>query len=337
MKIAIHHTPGTFSDRWIEYCEKKGIEYKVVNAYDSDIISQVSDCNVFMWHHHHADYRDKLFAKQLLFSLEEAGLRVFPNWHTCWHFDDKVGQKYLLEAIGAPLVPSYVFYTKTEALNWVKKATFPKVFKLRGGAGASNVMLAQNAKEAEKLIRKAFGKGFAQFNRWGYLKERFNKWRNGKDTLLGVCKAIGRIFIPTTFSKMFPPEKGYAYFQDFISGNNYDLRVVAIGDKILGEKRYCRKNDFRASGSGTFEYSNIPREVLDIAFQTADKLKLQSVAFDFIFHKGQPLIVEMSYGFGTKGLSHCPGYYSRDFKWHQTDNLDFCGWMIDNITKSITS
>ena len=109
MKIAIHHTPGTFSDRWISYCEEKGIPYKIVDAYSSDIVKQVEDCDAFMWHHHHANYKDALFAKQLLYSLQIAGKKVFPDFNTGWHFDDKVGQKYLLEAIGAPLVTSYVF------------------------------------------------------------------------------------------------------------------------------------------------------------------------------------------------------------------------------------
>lgn len=60
MKIAFHHRPGSFSDRWIEYCKDNQIAYKLVNAYDSDIIQQVADCDAFMWHHSHVDYRDTL-------------------------------------------------------------------------------------------------------------------------------------------------------------------------------------------------------------------------------------------------------------------------------------
>ena len=207
MKIAIHYNPGNFFYFFIKYCKENGIDYKIVNAYDSSIISQVSDCDAFMWHHHHGNPKDILFAKQLLYSLEESGKRVFPNFRTGWHFDDKVGQKYLLESIGAPLVPSYVFYSKNDALEWVNNTTFPKVFKLRGGAGASNVKLAHTANEARKFIRKAFGRGFSQFNRWGYLKERIRKWRLGKDSFLGVCKGLGRLLIPTDFAKMHRREK----------------------------------------------------------------------------------------------------------------------------------
>src|SRR5690554_2178479 len=120
MKIAIHHRPGSFSDRWIAYCEKQSIPYKVVNAFDSDIVQQLNNCDALMWHHHHGDYRDIQLAKPLLLSLEQAGIKVFPNFNTNWHFDNKVAQKYLLETIGVPLVKSYVFYDKKSALDWVE-------------------------------------------------------------------------------------------------------------------------------------------------------------------------------------------------------------------------
>src|SRR5690606_22854792 len=105
---AIHHRKGSFSDRWIEYCENNNVSYKIVNCYDSDIIEQVKGFDVVMWHYHHAHPKDILTAKRILFALEHSGIKVFPDFNTAWHFDDKVAQKYLLEAIGAPLVPSYV-------------------------------------------------------------------------------------------------------------------------------------------------------------------------------------------------------------------------------------
>ena len=62
---------------------------------------------------------------------------------------------------------------------------------------------------------------------------------------------------------------------------------------------------------------------------------LQSVAFDFIFDNQKPLIVEMSYCFGKKGISHCPGYYTRDYQWHDNSEPNFCGWMVEDlITKN---
>ena len=332
MKIAIHHRPESFSDRWIEYCKENNIPYKIVNAYDTDIIQQVDDCTAFMWHHTQCDYRDKLFAKQLIYSLEAMGLKVFPDFHTTWHFDDKVGQKYLLEAIGAPLVPSYVFYDKKEAIEWVNQTTFPKVFKLRGGAGSANVQLVPTKKDAIRLVNRAFGKGFPQFNRRENLKERIRKYKEGKDTLWGVCKGMGRLFIPTELAKIVGPEKGYVYFQDFIPNNKYDIRLIVIGgEKAYGLKRIVRKNDFRASGSKKFVYDQINNETIIKAFDIANKLKLQSVAFDFIYsNKGKPLIVEMSYGYGTEGSGKCKGYWDKDLNWHEGP-FDPYGWMVQML------
>jgi len=93
MKIAIHNRPGSFSDRWIDYCKQNKIAYKIVNCYDSNIISQLKDCDGLMWHWNQEDYRAQNFARQLIISVEKMGIKVFPNSNTCWHFDDKVGQK----------------------------------------------------------------------------------------------------------------------------------------------------------------------------------------------------------------------------------------------------
>src|SRR5690554_4522085 len=166
MKIAIHENKG-FSKEWIAYCQKSGYNYKVVNCYDNDIINQLSDCGALMWHYHLNSESDRLFAKKLLFAVEQSGKRVFPNFSTNWHFDDKIGQKYLFESIEAPIVATYVFYDRAQATEWVDKATFPKVFKLRNGASSSNVKLVRSKKHAIKIVNQAFGKGFShQSNPW---------------------------------------------------------------------------------------------------------------------------------------------------------------------------
>ncbi len=332
MKIAIHPQKNSFSERWIKYCEERNIDYKIVNAFDSDIVEQLKDCEVFMWHHHHANFKDVIAAKKILFALEHAGIKVFPDFKTGWHFDDKVAQKYLLEAINAPLVPSYVFYDKQQALDWAKETTYPKVFKLKGGAGASNVKLVKNYSQATGLINKAFGQGFSQFDRLGYFKERFNKFKSGKDSFIGVLKGIARIFIVPEFAKKQSPERGYIYFQDFMKNNNFDTRVVVVnGEFSAAEKRFVRKGDFRASGSGIFSYEDINLDLIKVAFDVANKLNLQSVAFDFILDKNKkPLIVEISYGFGVTGINNVPGYWDSNLKWHEGE-FNPQEWMIKKI------
>lgn len=331
MKIAIHHRPGSYSEQWIVYCEEKLIPFKIVNCYDSDIVEQLDDCDILMWHHHHHDYRDALFAKQLLFSLEKSGKNIYPDFDTTWHFDDKVGQKYLLEAINAPVIPTYVFYDKESAKKWAMETAYPKVFKLRGGSGSRNVALVKSKGEALNKINKAFGKGFSQFNRWENLRERYRRFKSGKDSYIGLLKGVARLFIPTEFSAMHSREKGYIYFQDFMPNNDYDIRLIVIQNKAYGMKRMNRKGDFRASGSSQFVYDSIPNNVLEIGFNVAKQLGLQSIAFDFVFNdKLEPVIVEMSYAFGTEGSSKCKGYWTEDLVFHE-GILSPQNWMLENL------
>ncbi len=337
MKIAIHYNDEGFAPRWIAYCEKKGYEYKLVNAYDSDIIQKIADCDAFMWHWCQADYRSLLFAKQLLFAVQLSGIKTFPDFNTVWHYDDKVAQKYLFESQNIPLVPSYVFYTKKEALDWIKGTSFPKVFKLRGGAGASNVWLCRDAHHAKRLAKKAFTSGFTQFDRKGYLKERFHKFLHGRDTIVGVMKGIARLFIPTTLAKMYHREKGYMYFQDFIPNNTYDIRVCIVQNKAFAIKRLCREGDFRASGSGRLIYDKdqIDERCIEVAFEANRAIKAQSIAFDFVFDENdRPLIVEISYAYSVGAYDSCEGYWDENLKWHQGNNFDFCGWMVESVLNS---
>lgn len=339
MKIAFHNTGG-FTPRWIEYCEQNSIDYKLVNAYDSNIVEQVKDCDAFMWHHHQANYKDVLFAKQLLFSLEQSGKVVFPNFNTGWHFDDKVGEKYLFEAIDAPMVPTFVFYTKEDANEWIDKASFPKVFKLRGGAGSANVMLARTAADAKKLVRKAFGNGFPQYSSWSNLKERLRKYHLGQTDLKDVLKGVARFFVKPEFARMHSNEKGYVYFQDFIPNNTFDLRIIVVGDKAFGVKRMCRKDDFRASGSGSLLYdrTQIDERCVRISFDISEKLHFQSMGYDFVFDKhNNPLIVEMCYGYAVAAYDFCEGYWDRDMNWYPGQKFNFCGWMVEEVMKEVNS
>jgi glutathione synthase/RimK-type ligase-like ATP-grasp enzyme len=291
-----------------------------------------------MWHFNHQSARDIKFAKQLLYSVQAAGKMTFPDFSTMWHFDDKVGQKYLLEAIGAPLVPSWVFYNKMEALNWASKTDYPKVFKLRGGAGSEHVRLVKSGRQAVKLIKKSFGSGFSQYPALKNLKERWRKYRLGKTSFFDVLKGMVRLVYTTKYARLAGKEKGYCYFQDFIPGNSFDIRVVVIGSKAFAIKRMVRKNDFRASGSGEiyYEKEHFDTNTIRLAFETSSKIKARCLAYDFVYLQDNPLIVEISYGFSPAGYMDCPGYWDDSLNWHE-GKFDPYGWMVEFSFRNVNS
>lgn len=333
--IAIHYSEKSFANRWINYCEKRGINYKRVNCHKRDILNQLKDCDALMWHFSHMSSRDFLFAKQLVFALEKAGKVVFPDSNTSWHFDDKVGQYYLLASIDAPIIPTYIFYSKEEACQWVKHADFPKVFKLRAGAGSVNVRLVRTAKEALAITKRAFGRGFKHSSLIPF-NDMLKKYRQRKVSFKALFKSLLRKFIPTQFALVHGRERGYVYFQDFISECDCDFRIKVVDGKCWGFRRFVRDNDFRASGSGKLDFDpdKIPLSIVKSALDIARKLNLQSVAFDYLMHKDRIYVIEMSYGFGVDPGETDYGYWDSTLKWHK-GKFDPFGWMVDLVLKKV--
>src|SRR5690606_18970723 len=129
-------------------------------------------------------------------------------------------------------------------------------------------------------------------------------------------------------------EKGYVYFQEFIANDGYDIRVVVVNNKAIALKRLVRENDFRASGSGNlvFENEKIDIRYIKLAFKTAEKLKLQSLAVDLIHSKKDEIfIVELSYGFPMHNfLDGANGFWDSSLNWHEGD-FNPQEWMIDSL------
>ncbi|NDI97579.1 hypothetical protein GWA97_00635 [Flavobacterium sp. LaA7.5] len=337
MTIAIHDSKLGFHERWVNYCKNNNIPYKLVNCYSNNIIQELDGCKALLWHHNQSDPRDILIAKELLFALEHTGFEVFPNFKTGWHFDDKVGQKYLFERLKLPFVPTYVFVEKKTALAWANNTTFPKVFKLRGGAGSANVKLARTKDQAISFINKAFGKGFKQYEALSNLKERIRMYKEGKMPLSKVLIGVLRIGYEPKFSKVIGREMHYAYFQDFIPNNDFDIRIIVINNKAIGLKRMVRKNDFRASGSGNVKFNKEEFDIrcVKISFDTAKMLQTQSAALDFVFDKNnEPLIVEISYGFFAPVYDDCPGYWDDNLNWHEAQ-VKPQDWMVESILEKL--
>ena len=316
--IAIHNRKGSFSEQWINYCEANNLKYKIVDCYSNDIVRDLEDCDFLLWHWIQNDIRSLLIAKSLTFALQSNGLKIFPNIDTCWHFDDKLAQKYHLESINASHVKSYVFYDRSSAMEWINKTMFPKVFKLRGGAGGENVKLIKTKNAAKWYVRKAFTTGLTS-PRTHEVVERFWHFRRDRSiaSFFNIMRGLLRIFKRNKMKAKLPNQRNYVYCQDFIPNNDHDIRVIVIGKRAFAIKRMVRENDFKASGSGViiYEPEEIPDQCVKDAFHLTKELHMQCAAFDFIFLNGHPHVIEISYSFNSKAYLNCPGYWDSDLNW----------------------
>ena len=130
-------------------------------------------------------------------------------------------------------------------------------------------------------------------------------------------------------------ERGYVYFQEFIPENNYDIRVIVIGDKAFAIKRMVRDDDFRASGSGNIRYEkeNFEDTTIKLSFILSLNLKSQCVAFDYVYQDKQPYLVEISFGFVKEVYDSCVGYWDNEMNWYE-GLFDPYGWMVDDLLQS---
>lgn len=319
--LAIHHRSSSFSTRWIEECERRGIEHRVVDVYSPDRSEQLHGVDGFLWHWAQHQPRDLVMAIPFLRSLQEAGVKVFPNLDTCWHFDDKVAQSILLESIGAPCVPFKVFHSYHDVVKWSRTAEWPKVFKLRRGAGSLNVKLMHSAGDAQKLARGMFGFGMTPIaGPLADVQTRIRKSGGGKGLVTLARSAPAGVLRVLKRKWAMPRERDYFYVQDFVPNNTHDNRVIVIGDRVFAHRRGMRPGDFRASGSGLndFNPANVNEECLRIGRDLADRLRAQSLVLDFLIDPdGKPLILELSYATIDNLVYQCEGYWDRDWTWHE--------------------
>lgn len=265
---------------------------------------------------------------------------MFPSAAASWHFDDKVAQKYLLEALDLPFVPTWVFYSEEEALQWLDNARFPKIFKLKRGAASSNVFLVKTRREALRRVKTAFGRGYSVVNRQASLRDKLRRFRKSRSfhDLVALGRGAGRLFVRWPIENVFGPERGYAYFQEFLSGNDFDVRVVVIGGRAFCLRRFVRENDFRASGSGNLDYdeSAIDHRCIEISQRASRLSGMECCSYDYLFNeRREPLIVEVSYGFPVGPfLDNCPGYWTDRLEWVE-GRFNAQAFMAEDFVRSL--
>lgn len=327
LRVAIHRDIDLFTHSndwgpvWKECCSKYGVDGSFVNCFDYDILSQLKSYDILLWHFNNYVLVDSFFARSILRSIATRGIPVFPDDRTAWHFDNKVAESYLLEAIKAPVPAWWVFYSKEKCFDWLsKEARFPVVFKLRSGSGSNNVRLVESQSEASALTRRMFGGGVRSSP--SIFFKAASQAQSAKDAAT-VLKRLRRVpeFLRTwSRARVFPKEKGYVYFQEFVPNEGSDIKVVVVGEKVSFIGRRVRRHDFRASGSGDlfFDRSAVPKEMRATAREVSQKLGFQCMGIDFVVdsRNGVSKIVEMSYGFSHRALLEAGGYWDRDDNWH---------------------
>lgn len=306
-----------FVERFVTILSHNDIPYIRLDASAPDFWDRLKslDLLIYWWSH---EYNEQQAAMTILpVAAGTLGVKCLPDVQAGWLFDDKIRQAYFFENNGCPIIPSWVFWDKRKALEWAQKATYPVVFKLKGGAGSRNVILVRTKRQAVSLIRRMFGRGVKSTDwlrgspRWADLSLRkITRHRLG---------LLVRRFRNANTKPPCEYHKNYIMFQRFVPANEFDTRVTVIGDRAFAFRRFNRPGDFRSSGSGSIDYR--PEEI-DIAFvkkalEISKHFGFRSMAYDFLYDvDGTPLFCESSYGYVDEAVYACPGFWDLQLQWH---------------------
>jgi glutathione synthase/RimK-type ligase-like ATP-grasp enzyme len=271
--------------RYEEFAEAAGIPFEHIDIERHDWLQKARAFDIILWRPN----LDPPFceeAKEKIYLLERVlGKRVYPNWSTFWHYDNKRAQAYLFDIHGIPTPRTIVSFDPEEAELLAREIPLPIVAKCSTGAASSSVHLVRSRRQALREVRRAFHRPL-----WTKVLERW-----------------GVRVRPTPFS-----QNRYVLWQEFCAENPRDLRITVIGCRYaFAFWRNNRPGDFRASGSGRIDYQvDDPTSEIRLCLDICRKLDLDVMAFDLLFDHGQSVISEMSYAFNDSAIFNAPGHYA---------------------------
>ena len=121
--IGIDHKPGSFTDRWIFFLKKYGVDYEIINPMDNNFFKNVENYTGVMFHIDHHDYLDFFYKKDLIYQIDHySSCEVFPKYKDLFFFNNKILQKNFFEKNGLPIPDTFISFSKKESLNWLKMA-----------------------------------------------------------------------------------------------------------------------------------------------------------------------------------------------------------------------
>lgn len=184
-----------------------------------------------------------------------------------------------------------------------KPVTAKTVVKCLSGAGSAGVTLCETTREQAQFLRTPKFWGSTTGQLLAYLKS-FIKLRLGRGDFL------------TEKLHFNQPRVRYVH-QDFIPNLAFDYKVLVFMDKCFVLKRGVRDHDFRASGSGKFEFIEPSNALLDFALSVRQKLNSPYASLDVVKHGDCYECIEYQcVHFGPYTQMNAPLYYQHiDGQW----------------------
>jgi glutathione synthase/RimK-type ligase-like ATP-grasp enzyme len=235
----------------------------------------------------------KSFIEDIILGLQLKGATLIPDFYKFRAHHNKVFMEILRQLNSSDQVKSCnakAYGTYEEFLTNNINSENGLVIKAASGTGSRGVRLAKN-KDAALKIAKSISRSF-----------------NLQDFSKNLIKTIIR-----PYHKKQSNNRKKFIAQEFIPGLTNDYKILVFNDKYYVLYRRNRKNDFRASGGGLFEWKeNIPSALLDFAKHVYQSFDVPFISMDIAFTQERCYLIEFQFlMFGPYTLEKSAFY----FKW----------------------
>jgi ribosomal protein S6--L-glutamate ligase len=208
---------------------------------------------------------------------------VFPNYDARFRYPEKLGQIKLFREFNVAHPASELFldlesfHQNSRQRSTAGVRRFPFVFKFNWGGEGETVFLINSKEELNRILQKT-----AEFEKTG--------------------------------------QHGFL-LQDFIPSRNRTLRVVTIGQRLISYWRIQnQENDggfYTNLGKGAVIDADgepeLQQKAVELIKQICHKTDINLAGFDVIFsadiENPEPMLLEINYFFGRKGLGGSEAYY----------------------------
>ncbi|WP_170246328.1 hypothetical protein [Colwellia hornerae] len=245
------------------------------------------------WTGSHQNVDVKQYINDVLLARFIGRENLVPKLETVISHENKGMQGILAGELGINLISQDYHCTTTVPKDYLSDTV---VFKSLGGAGSIGVSLAKNKKQYQRKIRMNLLLNTTFLN----IKE--------------MSKNVLRRLLRRNSQANYLRKKARFVSQLFVKELLFDYKVLVLGEHVYFLKRYVRKDDFRASGSGQFEFEgNINPKLIQFAFDCKDKLNVPYCSLDLIeYGQGEIGLIEFqTVHFGPYTLLGSDCYYDK--------------------------
>lgn len=246
----------------------------------------------------------KSYIEDIVLGLEISGAWLLPCYYHLRAHHNKVFLEILRKNSKCDLfnnLESSVFGVPIECKTKANRIKYPVVAKPAAGANSTGVTLVNNKEELSLVVDKIATMDCAMLNK----KLQFLR------KLVKQTKKILLIKHKSYVVGTIDPFKKKFITQQYITNLKCDYKVLIYGEKYYILRRINRENDFRASGSGKFEWpTSLPEGMLNYARHIYNHFDVPYISLDIAFDGHEYYVLELQFiMFGTLTLEKSPHYF----------------------------